>query len=115
MGQTVPAGGVALTAPPEVAGDTQNVFDELLAADKAKRKFFGHLTGWLSAGLSQAQIEQALAEQKAGTKGDASLAAIEAFNVADDPQYQIGKGMASLTNWATKENAALATKPSIHR
>jgi len=102
-----------------IGAATQNLFDALVAEDKAKRKFFSDLARWVSAGQTQAQIEQALTKRKATADAAYSFTNEAAFTEPGLSQAGLAiiqyEGMASLTSWATKENAAWATKPSIHR
>jgi hypothetical protein len=104
-----------------IGADTQNYFDRVVAEDNTKKQFFSDVVAWLAAKQSQAQIEQALTARKAKANagqstGEVNLAAITESGLAATAlaviQYQ---GMASLATWATKENAAVGAKPSIHK
>ena len=106
-----------------IGADTQKVFDRLIAEQAAKKKFFSDLAGM--AGQPQAQIEQALTTRKAAADAakaqmtditDLNLAAQTESGLANGALMQLQYfGMASLTNWAQKENAAVQSKPTLHR
>jgi hypothetical protein len=106
-----------------IGADTQKAFPRLVAEHNAKKKFFNDLAGM--AGQSQAQINHALTARKAAAdaaKGkmtdltDLDLAAQTEAGLAQGALMQLQYfGMASLTSWVEKENAALASKPSIHK
>jgi hypothetical protein len=102
-----------------IGRDTQNLFDQLVADDKAKKKFFSDLTGWLEAGEPQAQIEQALTKRAANADAAKSYDNWAAFSESTLSRSALSRikqwGMANLTSWAMKESATWAAKPSIHR
>ena len=102
-----------------IGADTQNLFNSLVAEEKAKKKFFSDVVGFLSAGQSQAQIQQEMT-----TRRDAANAAKGIGNLAANTESGLSTaalmhlqhlGMASLGEWVAQENAKLVGKPSIHR
>ena len=99
-----------------IGADTRNMFDELVAEDKARKKLFSDLTGWLSAGETQAQITQALQQRQSQIQPGENQAAITEDALLFEALTQLERrGVASLTNWAQKENAAVQSKPTLHR
>ena len=101
------------------------MFGRLVAEHNAKKSFFTEVAGFEAAGMSQAQIEQALNTRKtAADTAKRKMTSITDLNLAAKTESSLCSmalmrlqhfGLASLTAWAQKENAALQSKPSIHR
>jgi hypothetical protein len=100
-----------------IGNDTRGLYDQLVAADAARKKFYSDVVEFQAAGLSQSEIEKALTARKA----NADKAALR-----DLPNTESGLctealvrlqyfGIANLFELAAKENAALQSKPTLHR
>lgn len=108
-----------------IGEDTQAFFARLVAEQAAKKSFFNDVAGFQSAGLSQPQIEEALSKRKAAadiakskttSPADLNLAAMTESGLCTLALMRLQDfGMASLFEWAAKENAVVQSKPTLHR
>ena len=100
-----------------IGADTRKMFDELVAEDKARKKFFSDLTGWLSSGKTQAQIIQTIQERLSQIQPFENQAAITLSGLLEEAQNWLERrGMAFLSTWAASQSAiCVNSKPSVHR
>lgn len=108
-----------------VGADTQVFFPRLVAEAAAKKAFLTELSGYQSAGLSQAQIEQALNKRKStADTAMRQMTSITELNLAAQAESQLSMeallrlqnfGMAPMADWVARENAGLANKPVLHK